>query len=536
MLRTIFLKQKKLFFKYAIFFFLAFSIIALSVTSIISVNLNEVQKSALLNSEQRLLSVENAIISSRLNKITGDLLFITDSFKLNDNENADYSELEKEWVAFSNRRMIYDQIRFIDTAGNEIIRVNYGSGGASLVDQEHLQNKNDRYYFTDTINLKEDQIYISKLDLNVENGEIEQPIKPMIRISMPCFDQNGELKGIIVLNYLANDLLSQVKQISLSGNGEIYMLNSDGYWLFDSQNSDNEWAFMYDDKADISFKNRYPDEWNEMQKSADGYEINKDGVFLHSKIITGQEFSITHSDYSFVLGAGDWILVSHMPAGSENGMLFTQSFGRVLLRLLRENMILYISLLAIALVIAGLMSVNKNKKEQIKYFSEYDVMTGIFNRRAGMQKLAQLQMSLSKSSCRVSVCFIDINSLKEVNDTLGHEAGDELILSIVAGIKKNIRQNDFAARLGGDEFLVIFEGLDADKTEQIWQRILRDYTLINQTENRKYIISASHGIETLGCDSGKTIDDILNSADEKMYEEKRVIKQDLKVLRERATK
>ena len=61
--------------------------------------------------------------------------------------------------------------------------------------------------------------------------------------------------------------------------------------------------------------------------------------------------------------------------------------------------------------------------------------------------------------------------------------------------------------------------------------IVKEYERINKNENRKYIISASHGIETFKCDSNEYIDEIINNADGKMYEEKRIIKKDLKVIR-----
>jgi GGDEF domain-containing protein len=86
--------------------------------------------------------------------------------------------------------------------------------------------------------------------------------------------------------------------------------------------------------------------------------------------------------------------------------------------------------------------------------------------------------------------------------------------------------------LGGDEFLIIFEGLNEIQSEQIWERITDEYKHINETENRRYLISVSHGIETFHCGSHEDIDTIVNRADNKMYAEKREIKKDLVVLRD----
>jgi diguanylate cyclase (GGDEF)-like protein len=159
-------------------------------------------------------------------------------------------------------------------------------------------------------------------------------------------------------------------------------------------------------------------------------------------------------------------------------------------------------------------------------------MTGIFNRRTGFEKLKQLYKNIEKNENKVSVCFIDINGLKDVNDYLGHEVGDELILTITNGIKNRIRENDFVARLGGDEFLIIFEGLDESDAEAAWQRIVAEFEQINDTENRRYLVSVSHGIETFSGDTNEYIDMIINQADEKMYREKKIIKKNLKIIRD----
>lgn len=90
---------------------------------------------------------------------------------------------------------------------------------------------------------------------------------------------------------------------------------------------------------------------------------------------------------------------------------------------------------------------------------------------------------------------------------------------------------DFVCRLGGDEFLIIFNNLDEAEAEKVWLRINEGYRKINETEGRKYIISASHGIEEFKFNANEYIDTIINHADEKMYSEKRNIKRDLKVIR-----
>lgn len=532
MLIKVLRKQKRVVIQYTVGLFLMFGLAILIVSSLLQFKINEVKKSELLKGEQNIVGVENTIIFNKINRISGDLLYVADCLRLNDNGTADYKEVEKQWIAFSNRKTLYDQIRFIDVEGNEVIRINYDQNGANLVNKDNLQNKKDRYYFTDTINLKENEIYISKLDLNIENNAIEEPIKPMLRISMPYYDSKGVLKGIIILNYLANDLLNQIEKVATTSNGNLFLLNADGYWIYDSKNPENDWSFMYEDKTDISFINKFKVEWDTIQSKDSGYLINENGVFIFSKAITSKTFTQDNAGYNIVLGSGDLTLVSYMSSDSDNGKLFTHSFWLNELIIIKNSYYLYIFMLLISIIISVLMAINKNEKDEIKYFSEYDVMTGVYNRRAGFEKISQLYKNNGRENCIISVCFIDINGLKEVNDALGHEAGDELILSVIAGIKNNIRNHDFVARLGGDEFLIIFEGLDESESEVIWGRIIKEYNEVNDTEKRKYLISVSHGIEVFRCDSNQFIDEIVNNADEKMYNEKREIKKNLNVLRQ----
>ena len=82
-------------------------------------------------------------------------------------------------------------------------------------------------------------------------------------------------------------------------------------------------------------------------------------------------------------------------------------------------------------------------------------------------------------------------------------------------------------RLGGDEFLLVFVELESSMAEKVWDRIVQEFNEININENRKYIISVSHGIiDSLGLEE-KLVDKIVKKADEKMYEEKKLIKESI---------
>ena len=124
-----------------------------------------------------------------------------------------------------------------------------------------------------------------------------------------------------------------------------------------------------------------------------------------------------------------------------------------------------------------------------------------------------------------------LDRLKEVNDILGHEAGDELLVTVATTIQRNIRSEDFMIRFGGDEFVVVFAGMGKDRVEQIWERVVAAFETINQMEQRAYLVSVSHGVQELNCGTNRSLDSVLHLADERMYEEKRRIKSNLQVIR-----
>ncbi len=116
----------------------------------------------------------------------------------------------------------YDQFRFIDLNGNEILR--YESKEDSII-LGALQNKSSRDYFKKAIGLNPGEIYISEINLNRENGKIELPIKPVVRLAAPIFDTNNSKLGIVVINYRMIDILNKLRSNIADNN--FYLINDD---------------------------------------------------------------------------------------------------------------------------------------------------------------------------------------------------------------------------------------------------------------------------------------------------------------------
>ncbi|MGD8570031.1 MAG: hypothetical protein PVJ39_18230, partial [Gammaproteobacteria bacterium] len=122
------------------------------------------------------------VIQSKLRESMGDIgtlasLQVVQGYA-NHETFANRLRLEKDFLSFSKNTREYDQIRYIDSSGTERVRVNLNELDPVVVPPEQLQDKSQRYYVQEALRLKKNTTYISPLDLNVENGKVERPIKP----------------------------------------------------------------------------------------------------------------------------------------------------------------------------------------------------------------------------------------------------------------------------------------------------------------------------------------------------------------------
>ena len=253
--------------------------------------------------EHQLLT-QKAIISRFSDNMISDLRVLSNYHELidivNRGPNSSTENLIHDLVQFSGIRRIYDQIRYIDASGNEIIRIDFNNGFPRSVTKEKLQNKKERYYFKNTLKLSKYEVFISPMDLNMENGRIEIPVKPMIRIGTPVFDKNHQKTGVLVLNYLADQLLESLSESDSSLGEHTLMLNKDGYFLKGTSGSE-EWGFMYENKNHITFDRLYPGCWNNIKNARKGSFINESGIFSFDTV-----FPLKHQVFSWNQTTGEF--------------------------------------------------------------------------------------------------------------------------------------------------------------------------------------------------------------------------------------
>lgn len=144
--------------------------------------------------------------------------------------------VERAYEAFVRAYPYVYQVRFLSSDGREIARVDRRNDRPYVVPAEALQNKSDRYYVHDSLELQAGQVYVSPLDLNIEHGKVEQPERPVIRFATPMPDRTGTTRGLIIINLYADFMLDQIQEMAGLRGGTAYLFDRSGFFVARSAN------------------------------------------------------------------------------------------------------------------------------------------------------------------------------------------------------------------------------------------------------------------------------------------------------------
>lgn len=233
-------------------------------------------------------------------------------------------------------------------------------------------------------------------------------------------------------------------------------------------------------------------------------EYRRKAMFLLSEMLAGRYTGVAEYKVRRRDGAEFWVESNAEVLRNKQGeveALFTISRDISQKKQMEEQMNRYLHLLEVQ--------------------AKTDRMTGVYNRSAGMEIL-QREITLVQISGQVmSVCFIDIDGLKYINDTFGHVAGDRIILAMVGCMKACIREQDAICRLGGDEFLLVLPACDEGEANLLLQCIERAVQQGNEQEEFPAPLSFSYGLQLINSNDAYSVDEIVRYADEMMYIQKR---------------
>ncbi|MFT5643259.1 MAG: diguanylate cyclase (GGDEF)-like protein/PAS domain S-box-containing protein [Janthinobacterium sp.] len=157
------------------------------------------------------------------------------------------------------------------------------------------------------------------------------------------------------------------------------------------------------------------------------------------------------------------------------------------------------------------------KNEDTRYLAFHDLLTGLPNRALLIDRMVQLIARIDREQRNVAVMFLDLDGFKAVNDTLGHEAGDDLLIVVARRLVAQVRSGDTVARLGGDEFVVMLNNpASTDEVARIAGRIVKSMNLPIHLGKKTVQVGVSTGIAMYAVD-GTTPTQLLKNADGAMY-------------------
>lgn len=165
--------------------------------------------------------------------------------------------------------------------------------------------------------------------------------------------------------------------------------------------------------------------------------------------------------------------------------------------------------------------------EELSQLYVMDSLTGLYNRMAYNRYAVPMYQNCMANGENLLVMFVDVDRLKYVNDTYGHDAGNVAIKTIAIATSGQVPENAIVIRYGGDEFVVLAPNVGVDEAEEIVRRIQRHITKVSGALNLGFVITASIGY-VVASDPEKSLSDYVNEADEKMYDVKRQHHEDIK--------
>jgi len=176
----------------------------------------------------------------------------------------------------------------------------------------------------------------------------------------------------------------------------------------------------------------------------------------------------------------------------------------------------------VLLLVATIRQIKRREKieQKLHHMANHDLLTDLPNRRQGVEYLSRAVASGRRHVTRVAVLFIDLDGFKDVNDNLGHNAGDAVLVDTARRFETCIRETDVVARLGGDEFLIVLTDItDEEATSRVAQLIIEAVARPYEVYGQKAKLSASIGIAFFP-HHGDGPEDLINKADSAMYQAK----------------
>lgn len=312
-------KQKRVFVKTALTFIAA--LIIISVYSIIFYsNERSVLEEEYKNKSR--FSVENALEQSQMyfRNVFTDLFTLLSqnelSYFLNSADTSYLNDIEKELLEFVRLRHFYDNVSYVDTAGNEFLKVVLDDSVSKSLDDNKLKNASERPYFKNLNSKDAGTIFISDFKLVKDGDSVVVPVRPVITVAITLRDSANTFRGILSLSYRSNIIIANISRYIQESEHNLYLVTGEGHYL------DDVLAGTVSKEDTLSGKKPkfavdFSAVWNAFQTKQQGSVISAEGVFSYLKFDTAFLDSL-YSGYQFITESPrkkyGYFIVSHVPS------------------------------------------------------------------------------------------------------------------------------------------------------------------------------------------------------------------------------
>ena len=341
----------------------------------------------MISLQQNDLSHKKQLIVELLKPMMANLYYWEQyHFSENDFNPDKNAHLNKEIGDFLIGMDSYSQFRLINLSGKEVFRLNRNEKG-QIVKSNELQDKADRDYYQVTKDLRKNQIYMSPLNLNKENGVLELPYKPMIRGVAPILDSLDKKLGIVVINFGASKLLDMIKK---DNQYPFMLLDRFGNYLV-SKDTNKEFAHLISEGQNVSFNDEHPIVWDSLNTKASTSLFWNGDLWVKTELDIKNELSQTpifQNKLADIKTTNKWVLLKHIDSQLINAGIKREIFS-----------VLLINALVILAIFCMSFLETKSENAEGKYLKSLELMNNrLVLKRAELQNknnaLATIQNKL----------------------------------------------------------------------------------------------------------------------------------------------
>jgi diguanylate cyclase len=452
----------------------------------------------------------------------------------------------------------YFRVRVIGAAdnGRELVRVDRDTDGVRIVRGADLQEQGRFPYVSETLLFEEGDVYFSRINITRENGAHQGVHKPALRIGTPL-RAGGTVFGVIIVNIDLDGMFDRMRT-DIPGNISVILTNEHGDYLI---HPDIAKTFRVEHDRRIRIQDDLPG----IAPAFDRHENNL--VLTATPPDAASETVGAFVRVPFGAPGDNRFMLVGLSTPLEHTLQDSRQLG---LHLIRISLVLSLLAVAVSMLLSRLLTkplnamakaishfeagkplqglpvhrkdeigylakafqsmtarLNtqvgdlQNKQLHLDYMAHHDPLTKLPNRVLFLDRLIQAINTAHRNKRQFAVMFIDLDKFKEINDTLGHHVGDEVLKEAALRMQSVIRKEDTISRLGGDEFTIILQDLRHEEQYPVVARKLlelfqRPFTV----ENHQFALTCSIGI-SIYPKHGEQAEELLEHADAAMYQVKK---------------